>query len=339
MAAKSDGNFYNVLMVMALLVIIMAGMKAAQALVVPFLLAGFISIIFASPMVWLKRKGCPSWLSLLVVLAGVLVLCLMAGLFLTVSAADFSQAMPEYQEKLLNISKMISKHLHAVGIKISSDFLDQYINPATLLRYSAQFLNDLGSTLANGALIMFTVILILLEASSLPRKLEKIFKNPEQGQKRVARIMEDIQTYMAMKTIVSLCTGTLVLVFLYFLDVDFFYLWGFIAFLLNYIPNIGSIIAAVPAVIVALIDQGGATAGTAAIFYVVVNVAVGSFIEPMLMGRKVNLSTLVVFISLVFWGWLLGPIGMFLSVPLTMIVKIALETDDQAKWVAVLLGT
>lgn len=338
MKEKSAGHSHSTLMTLALLVVIMAGLKAAQPLVVPFLLAGFITIIFSSPMIWLMEKGCPSWLALLGVLCGVFILCVATGMFLTASAASFSTAMPEYQQKLVGITQSMVSQLKSYGINVDAQFLDKHINPATLLKYSAQFLNDLGSTLANGALVLFTVLMMLLEVSSLPRKLALIFNNPEKGQRRLKRIVHDIQTYMAMKTLVSLATGLLVFVFLYLLDVDFSYMWGFLAFLLNYVPNIGSIIAAIPAVIITLIDKGGGTAGTVALFYVAVNVGVGSILEPMLMGKKVNLSTLVVFMSLVFWGWLLGPVGMFLSVPLTMIVKIALESDEQTKWVSVLLG-
>lgn len=336
---RTNGGVANTLMVLALIVIIMAGLKTAQALVVPFLLAGFITVVCSSPMNWLAKKGLPNWLSLLCVLVGVVVICCLAGLFLTSSLTEFSTAVPEYQDKLIAITKSAVSWLKTHGITIPADLPDKYLNPATLLKYSAQLLNELGTTLANGALILVTVLMMLFEVSSLPRKLGQIFNNPEKGQERLGKIVGDIQTYMAMKTLVSLATGVLVCIFLLIMDIDFPFLWGFLAFALNYVPNIGSIIAAVPALLITLIDKGCATAGIVALFYVAVNVVVGSVLEPMLMGRKVNLSTLVVFMSLIFWGWLLGPVGMFLSVPLTMIVKIALESDQNTKWVAILLGS
>ena len=115
-------------------------------------------------------------------------------------------------------------------------------------------------------------------------------------------------------------------------------LWSVTAFLFNFIPNIGSIIAAVPAVLLAFVQLGPTTAGLAAIGYVVTNMVMGNVIEPRFMGRGLGLSTLVVFLSLIFWGWLLGTVGMLLSVPLTMIVKLALESSDDSRWLALLLA-
>jgi predicted PurR-regulated permease PerM len=123
------------------------------------------------------------------------------------------------------------------------------------------------------------------------------------------------------------------------LGVDHFLLWSVLAFLLNYIPNIGSMIAAVPAVLLALVQLGAPTAGLVALGYVLSNAIMGNVIEPKYMGRGLGLSTLVVFLSLIFWGWLLGTVGMLLSVPLTMIVKIALESSQDTRWVALLLAS
>ena len=137
----------------------------------------------------------------------------------------------------------------------------------------------------------------------------------------------------------SLLTGVVIALWLWFLNVDYAVLWGLMAFLFNFVPNIGSIIAAVPAVLLALIDPGPVAAFYAACGYLVVNVIIGNVIEPRVMGKGLGLSTLVVFLSLVFWGWVFGPVGMLLSVPLTMIVKIVLEEHPETNWIAVLLGT
>ncbi len=137
---------------------------------------------------------------------------------------------------------------------------------------------------------------------------------------------------------VSLATGLLAGFMLWALDVDYFVLWGVVAFMLNYIPNIGSIIAAVPPVLLALITQGPLVAGIIAGGYLVINTVMGNIVEPKFMGKGLGLSTLVVFLSLIFWGWLMGTVGMLLSVPLTMIVKIALETSQEGRWLATLLG-
>ena len=108
--------------------------------------------------------------------------------------------------------------------------------------------------------------------------------------------------------------------------------------MLNYVPNIGSIFAAIPGVLTALVQFSALKAGYAAAGYIGINLLVGSVIEPRFMGRGLGMSTLVVFLSLVFWGWVLGPVGMLLSVPLTMILRIALEGNEDTRWIAVLLG-
>ncbi len=152
------------------------------------------------------------------------------------------------------------------------------------------------------------------------------------------KITENVKHYLALKTLLSLGTGFCVTMLLLFLGVDYAILWGIIAFLLNYIPNIGSIIASVPAILLAFVQFGIGKAVIVAIGYLSINILFGPIMEPKIMGRGLGLSTLVVFLSLVFWGWVLGPVGMLLSVVLTMIVKIALESREDTRWLGILLG-
>jgi predicted PurR-regulated permease PerM len=147
-----------------------------------------------------------------------------------------------------------------------------------------------------------------------------------------------INRYLAIKTMTSLATGIIVAIVLGIMGVDFPMLWGLLAFLLNFIPTIGSIIAAVPPVLLAMVQFNQGMAVGVAVLYTAVNMIIGNFLEPRFMGKGLGLSPLVVFLSLLFWGWLLGTIGMFLSVPLTMTVKIICDTRDDTKWVGVLLG-
>jgi predicted PurR-regulated permease PerM len=154
---------------------------------------------------------------------------------------------------------------------------------------------------------------------------------------QVSKFLLSVKNYLAIKSVVSLATGVVIGLWLYILGVDHFLLWGVTAFLLNFIPNIGSIIAAIPAVLLAFVQLGPGVAGMTALGYIVTNTVMGNIVEPRFMGRGLGLSTLVVFLSLVFWGWLLGTVGMLLSVPLTMIVKIGLESSESTRWLALLL--
>jgi AI-2 transport protein TqsA len=147
----------------------------------------------------------------------------------------------------------------------------------------------------------------------------------------------NVNRYMGLKALFSLATGVCVWILLAIIGVEFAGTWGLLAFFLNFIPAIGSFIAAIPAILWALIQLGLAPALLTALAYLVVNSLIGNLLEPRFMGRKLGLSTLVVFLSLIFWGWVLGPVGMLLSVPLTMIAKIALATDEDSRWIAVML--
>ena len=206
------------------------------------------------------------------------------------------------------------------------------------MNLTARLLAELGSALSNMVLILLTVVFILLEASSFPVKLRAVLGHPEQVFPQVTRFVVDIERYMVIKTLISLATGLLVGIWLTILGVDFPILWGFLAFLLNYVPSVGSTIAAIPAVLLALIQLGIGSAGMAIAGYLVINFILDGVVSTRLMGQRLGLSTLVVFLSLVFWGSLLGPVGMVLCIPFTMTLKFACENNKGTQWIAVLLG-
>ncbi len=208
----------------------------------------------------------------------------------------------------------------------------------TALTMASVVVERLGQLLGNTFLVLLTVIFILLEAGTFTTKLEDAFVRTDDTTQRAQQIIESIQHYIVIKTWVSLATGVLVVIWLKFLGVSYAPLWGLLAFLFNFIPNVGSFIAAIPAVLIAWVELTTAPAIACAIGFIVVNGAIGNFIEPRLMGRGLGLSPLVVFCSMVFWGWVLGPIGMLLSVPLTMTARIAMDGFDDTKWIATLMG-
>ncbi|RPI72204.1 MAG: AI-2E family transporter [Geobacteraceae bacterium] len=216
--------------------------------------------------------------------------------------------------------------------------LIEFVHPGAVMNLTARLLAELGSALSNMVLILLTVVFILLEASSFPVKLRAVLGHPEQVFPQFTRFVVDIERYMVIKTLISLATGLLVGIWLTILGVDFPILWGFLAFLLNYVPSVGSTIAAIPAVLLALIQLGIGSAGMAIAGYMVVNFILDGVVSTRLMGQRLGLSTLVVFLSLVFWGSLLGPVGMVLCIPLTMTLKFACENNKGTQWIAVLLG-
>ena len=206
------------------------------------------------------------------------------------------------------------------------------------MKLASSLFSGFQAMLSYSFLILMTVIFMLLEAYSLPSKLSAI-TGDERDTGHFDRFINNVKDYMAIKTVISLITGILAALLLIATGVNYPMLWGLLAFLLNYVPNIGSIIAALPAVLLAFIQFGAGKTLIVAIGYLAINLVMGSVIEPRFMGKTLGLSTLVVFLSLLFWGWILGPVGMLLSVPLTITAKIALDTKEDTRWLSILLGS
>jgi predicted PurR-regulated permease PerM len=328
----------NILIILASLIIVIAGMREAQSILVPFLLSGFIAIIAAPAMFVLTTRRIPAGIALLLVLSMIVLVGMLIGVMVGNSADNFSAQLPSYQERL-NVQKAhLIEQLQDWGITVPDYALSKILDPARAMTMAAQGLTSLGGLLTNTFLILLTVAFMLMEAASFPAKLKAIFKDPEKSLGHVQQVMVDIKRYMAIKTATSLLTGVAIATWLWLIGLDYPLLWGTLAFFLNFVPNIGSIIAAVPTLLLAFVQLGPAGALWTAVGYGVVNTLVGNIIEPRFMGRGLGLSSLVVFLSLVFWGWVLGTVGMFLSVPLTMTVKIILDSKEETRWIAVLLG-
>jgi AI-2 transport protein TqsA len=321
----------------AAFIVVIAGMRASETLLVPFLLAIFIAIVSAPPIFYLRRRRIPMPIALLIVISGVVLFLLAVAALIGTSLDNFSRALPGYQAQLRGNTADLVSWMAAHGIEVPSKRILSYFDPGAAMNLAGGMLSGLGGALKNVFLILLTVIFILLEGSGFPHKLRAAF-GPNASFSQFNKFRITVNRYLAIKTIISLATGLTVLVWLVILGVDYPFLWGLLAFMLNYIPTIGSIIAAVPPVLLALIQLGPGTAGLTAAGYLVVNVVTGNVIEPRFMGRSLGLSTLVVFVSLVFWGWVLGPVGMILSVPLTMTIKIALDSNKDTRWIAVFLG-
>ena len=323
---------------LAALIVIVAGMKLASEIVVPFFLAIFIAVVAGGPIGWLEQRKVPLWLAILLVLSALVVAFAGLGALIGQSVTQFLAQLDFYQHRVAELSHAALRLLSRIGVHFDGGALADYLNPGEIMQLVGATLRGFGGVLSNGFLILLTVVFMLLEAASFPQKLRQTLRDPEHSLPHFERFTSTVNRYMAIKTSISLVMGVIVALLLMLLGVDFPLLWGLLTFLLNYVPNIGGIIAAVPPVLLALIQLGTGTALIAAGGILAVHMVLGNWLEPRYMGHGLGLSTLVVFLSLVFWGWVLGPVGMLLSVPLTMTVKIALEVNPTTHWLAVLLG-
>jgi AI-2 transport protein TqsA len=329
----------SALIKIAALIIISAGVIYAKSIITPILLALFISIICAQPITWLGKKRIPRWLSLIIVIFGLIILFSGFTYLIGGTLSSFTGNLSQYEATLTSISNSFIQYLNEEGIKIPKDQFLTLIQPAKILEFTASALNTLFNMAGTTFLIFLIILFILLEFGSFSVKAKAIQIESDKSISYYSTILQNIRHYLAIKTILCLSVGILVYLALLIIGVDYPLLWALIAALMNYIPNIGSIIATIPIVLFALIQLGlGGALWTLGATMVIHNV-LGNFVEPRIMGKGLGLSALVVFLSLLFWGFTLGMVGMVLSAPLTMAIKIILEQNEGTRWLAILLGT
>ncbi len=330
----------NALITVAAVMVIIYGVQAAQAIIVPFLLAGFLALMTVRPMLWMQGRRVPAILAALIILSAILLFLFVIVSIVGTSVGDFAAAVPAYQARLDNILQGLLEYLSRLtGWELSLEGLQELLDPAWALRMTATILIGTRELLTNAFLVFFTMVFILLDASGVPTKVRAAFGDEGAAFTGQENFLDNLGRYLGIKTGVSLLTGICAGLFTWLIGLDFPLLWGMLAFLLNYIPTIGSILAAIPAVLLAIIQLGWPAAGATAGAFLGINLVLGNFLDPRLMGHGVGISPLVVFTGLFFWGWILGPIGMLLSVPLTMSVKMALEADASTRWIAIMIGS
>jgi predicted PurR-regulated permease PerM len=323
----------------ASIIIIIAGLMQAQSVAIPIILAMFISIICAQPIIWLSRRKIPYSLAIFIVLFGMLSIFLLIGGLIGESLAQFYNDVPKYEENLKTIVTNIMDSLNQMGINIKSSQLLEIFDPKKILNFTANMVGQIGGIMSNSFLILLITVFILFEINAFVLKTRLVELKHGNSLDYLNKIGQSIRHYLSIKTVVSLLTGFLITIYLLIIGVDYAILWGVIAFMLNYIPNIGSIIAAVPTMLLALVQIGVGGMIWTGVGYLGINMIIGNIVEPKVMGKGLGLSTLVVFLSLIVWGYIFGSVGMFLSVPLTMVIKIILESNKETSWVAILFGT
>ena len=327
------------LLLLAAFTVVVAGMRAAEELLVPFLLSLFIAVICSPLLTWLKAHRVPGGIAILLIIGVIVVAGFLVGAVVGASINGFRGDLPEYQARLQELSGGLQQWLAGLGVEIHPEQWRESFNPSAALALAGNTLASFGNVMTNAFMILLTVVFILAEEVGFADKLRQLEGGSEKTLAAIGRFTHSVNQYMAIKTLLSLVTGMLVMVWLMVLGIDYAVLWGLLAFLLNFVPTLGSILAAIPAVLLALVQLGPSSAALTALGFLVVNVGIGNILEPRMMGRGLNLAALVVFLSLVFWGWVLGPVGMLLSVPLTMTVKIALESFEDTRWIGILLGS
>jgi predicted PurR-regulated permease PerM len=337
-APPALGRGAHALLVVACAVVIIAAAKAGASLLAPLALALFLAFLSFPLVFGLQAYGWPSWLATLTTLAANLAIVGLLVFLAFVSVGDFEERLPLYKEKSQILYNQSLEWIHAQGWVAREKLELPQVSPSAVFDLTRKGVSRLLSVLSNGALVLLIMIFALLEAASFPGKLRLIFGHTEANADRFHHIVREIISYLWIKTVVSVATGLFVGIGAWIIGVDFPILWGLLTFALNYIPTIGSILAAIPSVLLALVQLGWVHAASFLGVIIVANILFGNIVEPLLMGKRLGLSTLVVTLALVFWGWLWGPVGMLLSVPLTMVLKIVVQNIPDLAWIHIVLS-
>ena len=339
----------RILVAAASTIVIIGGLKLAQGFFVPILLAIFIATVSFPITSFLRRRKVPRFFAVLLTvlvdfafLTGIVVIVI--SLMGDLEDKWQTKYFPAVNERIEEISLTAVDLLENWQVKDAEGLVRQYTNVEIPQKLGANLdvfgvganvawglISFLGTTL----LVLILTVFMLSEARMFGRRKNAILEARGPNFDRFMNSSADIQRYLAMKTVVSLATGLLAGFLCWAAGLDFFVLWGIVAFTMNFIPVLGSIIAGIPPVILAFLVNDAASALAVGIGYISINIFLGNFLEPMLMGRRFGLSTLVVIISVLFWGWIWGPVGMLLAVPLTMVVKVMLENSNELRWISV----
>lgn len=340
---EKSSSLTRILVATASIVVILAGIKLSVEIVIPFLLSLFIAIICSPIIKFMTDRKVPLGLAITILfILFLLIFFFLAGL-INSTVKEFTDSIPQYKvllsERINTLAQMTEKW--NIPISISKEQALEQFDPSVIMNFVSRLLLSFSGVLTNIFVLLLVVVFMLFEAPTAKHKLSIALQaetDSQDEENQINRILQGVIRYLGVKTIISLLTGLCIWILLEMASVQYAVLWAILSFLFNYIPNIGSIIAGIPIVVQALLLNGfsvglGVSAGIIAI-----NMIIGNILEPRMMGRTLGLSTLVVFLSLLFWGWLLGTVGMLLSVPLTMALKIALESSPKTIRYAGLLG-
>lgn len=328
----------HMMLKLASLVIILAGIHAAADLIVQLLLALFFAIVLNPLVTWFVRRGIKRPVAItIVVVVMLIVLTALIGV-LAASFNEFIAMLPKYNKELTRKVLYVQEMMPFLNLHISPERMLQRMDSEKIVTFTTAVMTGLSGAMASVVLLVMTVVFMLFEVRHVPYKMRFALHNPQIHIAGLHRALKGVTHYLALKTLLSLWTGVIVWLGLALMDIQFALMWGVLAFLLNYVPNIGSVISAVPPMIQALLFNGIYECVLVGGLFLVVHMVLGNMVEPRMMGHRLGMSTMVVFLSLLIWGWLLGPVGMLLSVPLTSVCKIWMETTQGGSKLAILLG-
>ncbi|WP_214020950.1 AI-2E family transporter [Methanoculleus sp.] len=334
MTAESLSPPARIAIVGAAVVIVLAGIRVATSILGPFLVAVFFAMITAPVMTWLTRRGVPRVLAAGTVVAGLVALFVGTAAFLGAALTGFLFSLPRYEEALEAQAAVLTEY----GIDPASISIWDYIDLGYVIQQVAGLAQELGSITFDAFIVFIAVGFLLLEAPRLTACLARHLGPDNPHLRHISQSGRFLIDYVVIRTKVNLITGVGTGLFLALIGVDFAVLWGFIAFVLSYVPYIGLVVAAIPPTLLALVMYGPGGAVAVIVVIALIDAAAENLVLPRMAGRELNLSPFVVLFSVIFWGFILGAVGIFLAIPLTIAMKLLLESWEETRWIGEMMG-
>ena len=311
-------------------------LREFAAFVNTVIVAIILAVLFIPFLLWLEKKGVPSLIAFIFTM--VIVVLIIFGLlfFLIYSFNQLNETIPLYAEEMeALIDKFQDSFVDMNPESVADDSLLELIDPTKLLEIVGQFLAGLIDILSDAVVVLLTLAFLLVGAKSFNAKTDLLINTGSPGFKRLYKFNQDIRRYIVITNNMGMLVGLVNTIFLALIGVDFAILWGVLSWLLSYIPFIGFFLAMIPPALLALLEFGWPAALLVVIVYVLINSAMDDVIKPRIMGEGLDLAPVFVFLSVIFWGLILGPLGGILAVPATLAVKqLLLEVDSQTLWIA-----
>ncbi|MFZ4767385.1 MAG: AI-2E family transporter, partial [Roseimicrobium sp.] len=339
------------LVTLACFIVVVAGLKAAAGVLIPIALAFFLSVLSYPLMDWLMRKRVPHLVALLVTMAAIVLIVGLLGWAGYGLMRSFQGELPVYLAKLKALAQDATmwldtrtgtneavKAVEQVNLQWLADLATQQDVMTSIAAVAGSTFGTVATFLASLIVVLVLMLFLLMEATGTHSRAQVVHQAGGPDLTVLMQSATDIQKYLGVKTLISALTGLLAFLWCLIFGLKYPVLWGIMAFLLNYIPAVGSSAASIPAIAEALVTHGPGNALGVTIGYMLINFVLDTFLQPMLLGRRFGISGLVIVLSVIFWGWLWGPIGMFLAVPLTMMLKVLLENTQEFRWVSVAMA-
>jgi AI-2 transport protein TqsA len=322
-------------------VLVLGGVRATAWLIGPMFLALIVVIALYPVQAWLRRHNWPGWLTTLVLVLLVVGLLASFVLVVVVSLAQLAALLPQYAGRADDLLQSLAGGLSGLGAPAGQlDEAVSAISPAKVVALIGTVLAGLSATLSSLVFLLCLMMFLSVDAGGIERRLAAVAADRPELETALRSFAHGTRSYLLVSTVFGLIVGVLDGAALAIIGVPLPVLWGVLAFITNYIPNVGFIIGLVPPTLLALLTLGVPEMLVVIAVYCVLNFVIQSLIQPRYVGDSVGLATTTTFVALVFWAWLLGPLGALLAIPLTLLIKALLvDVDPAARWATALAGS